>query len=306
MADAIYTEARFNDDDAAREHLELIRWSGKPFCPHCGATDRINKSNANSHRAGLYHCGDCRQQFTVTVGTVMERSKVPLHKWLLANHMLCSSKKGVSAKQIERTLGVTYNTAWFMMHRLREAMKPVPAPEPMGGAGKVVEIDETFIGSKKTKAVKARGYGHKHAVLTLVERGGKSRSFHVDGTKAADLLPILRANIAKETVVMTDEAAQYNKLGADFKAHYSVTHSAGEYVRGSVHTNTVEGFYSVFKRGMKGVYQHCGENHLHRYVNEFDFRYSNRTALGVNDTQRAETLLRGIEGKRLTYRRLDA
>jgi transposase-like protein len=172
----------------------------------------------------------------------------------------------------------------------------------MGGAGKVVEIDETFIGTKKTKAPKARGYAHKHAVLTLVERGGTSRSFHVDGTKAKDILPILKANIAKDTVVMTDEAAQYIKLGSDFKAHYSVTHSAGEYVRGSVHTNTVEGFYSVFKRGMKGVYQHCGEKHLHRYVAEFDFRYSNRTALGVDDTARTLTAIKGAEGKRLMYR----
>jgi transposase-like protein len=195
----------------------------------------------------------------------------------------------------------SYRTAWFMAHRVREAMTG-GFTTPMGGAGKVVEIDETFIGNKTVKAKKARGYAHKHAVLTLVERGGRSGSFHVDGTKAKDLLPILRNNIAKETVVMTDEAAQYNKLGADFKAHYSVTHGAGEYVRGLAHTNTVEGFYSVFKRGMKGVYQHCGEQHLHRYVAEFDFRYSNRIALGVDDTARTLTAIKGAEGKRLTYR----
>jgi hypothetical protein len=224
---------------------------------------------------------------------------------MLANHLMCSSKKGVSAKQIERTVGVSYNSAWFMMHRLREAMKPADALPPLGGKGKVVEVDETFIG-KKPGEKKRRGYKHKHAVLTLVERGGKSRSFHVDGTKAQDILPILRANIASKTQVMTDDAGQYNRLWETFPGHQSVAHSAGEYVRGNVHINTAENFYSVFKRGMKGVYQHCGENHLHRYVTEFDFRYSNRSALGVDDTQRADTLLRGIEGKRLTYRRIDA
>lgn len=301
MEKTIFTEARFNDDDAAREHLEGIRWGGKPFCPHCGATERISKSQAKSHRAGLYHCGDCRQQFTVTVGTVMERSKIPLHKWLLANHLICSSKKGISAKQIERTVGVTYPTAWFLMHRLREAMKPNAGLPPMGSGGKVVEVDETFIGKKKD-APKNRRYAHKHAVLTLVERGGAARSFHVDGVKVKDLLPILQANMAREARVMTDNAGQYRKLSDHFAAHSTVNHFKGEYVRGETHTNTVEGFYSVFKRGMKGVYQHCDEKHLHRYIAEFDFRYSNRSALGIEDAERADNLLRGISGKRLTYK----
>lgn len=301
MSEAIFTEARFNDEEAARAHLESIRWPTGPVCPHCGGTDRIGKSQAKTHRPGVYHCGDCREQFTVTVGTVMEDTKIKLHKWLLANHLICSSKKGCSAKQIERTVGVTYKTAWFLMHRLREAMKPVSAPI-MGSGGGIVEIDETFIGKKEGKP-KKRGYAHKQAVLTLVERGGSSRSFHIDGTSAKDVMPIIRANVSKEARVMTDEAGQYRNLGAEFAQHEVVTHSAGEYVRGEFHTNTVEGFYSVFKRGMKGVYQHCNEKHLHRYITEFDFRYSNRSALGIDDLHRAETLLRGMEGKRLTYRR---
>jgi len=305
MSEAIFTEARFNDEDAAREHLESIRWPTGPVCPHCGGVDRIGKSQAKTHRPGVYHCGDCRQQFSVTVGTVMEDTKIKLHKWLLANHLLCSSKKGCSAKQIERTVGVTYKTAWFLMHRLREAMKPAAALPPLGQGGKVVEVDETFIGRKKGMP-KKHGYAHKHAVLTLVERGGESRSFHIESATMKDIAPIVRANVSKEARLMTDEAKQYWRLGKEFAEHGQVEHSAGEYVRGDVHTNTVEGFYSVFKRGMKGVYQHCGEQHLHRYVREFDFRYSNRERLGVDDTERAEKLLRGIEGKRLTYRRIDA
>lgn len=214
---------------------------------------------------------------------------------------MCASKKGVSALQLQRMLGLgSYRTAWFMAHRVREAMTS-GFSAPMGGAGKVVEIDETFIGIKKPKAKRARGYAHKHAILTLVERGGESRSFHVDGVKAKDLLPIIEKNIAKETVVMTDDAGQYGKLGLPFVGHESVAHSAGEYVRGNAHTNTVEGFYSVLKRGMKGVYQHCSEQHLHRYVAEFDFRYSNRIARGINDTERTLKAIKGAEGKRLMY-----
>ena len=239
--------------------------------------------------------------FTVKVGTVFESSHVPLHIWLQAVHLLCSSKKGISSNQLHRTLGVTLKSAWFLGHRIREAMTTLRV-EPMGGPGAIVEIDETFIGNKREKAAKARGYAHKHAVMTLVERGKGARSFHVEGTAAADLLPIIKAHVHSATYVMTDEAGQYVNLGKHFTEHDFVRHTAGEYGRGIVHTNTVEGFYSVFKRGMMGVYQHCGERHLHRYVTEFDFRYGNRVRLGVDDGDRANRALKGIVGKRLTYR----
>jgi transposase-like protein len=241
----------------------------------------------------------------VKVGTVFECAHVPLHKCLQAVHLLCSSKKGISSHQLHRVLEVQYKTAWFLSHRIREAMRSGDLA-PMGGPGSIVEVDETFIG-KKPGAPKKRGYGHKNAVLSLVDRqSGEVRSFHVDGTKASDLVPILKANIAKETAIMTDEAGQYQKLGDDFASHDSVNHSQGEYVRYEaekvIHTNTAEGYYSVFKRGMTGVYQHCSEKHLHRYVGEFDFRYTNRSARGCEDQERATRALKGIQGKRLTYR----
>jgi len=293
----------FTDEIKAREWLETRVWPNGPSCPHCGNTDqaRITAMHGKVHRAGLYQCNECREQFTVTVGTVFERSKIPLTKWLAALFLLSCSKKGMSTHQMHRMLGISYKSTWFMTHRLREAMRSGDLP-PMGGPGTIVEIDETFIGNKADMP-KHRGFGHKHAVLSLVERGGAVRSFHVEGTSAAHLVPILRANIAKETAIMTDEAGQYAHLGKEFASHEFVTHGAGEYVRGDVHTNTLEGFYSIFKRGMKGVYQHCSEKHLHRYVAEFDFRYSNRVALGINDMERAEKLATGIVGKRLTYRR---
>jgi len=252
-------------------------------------------------RVGLRKCYDCMKPFTVKVGTVFESSHVPLHIWLQAVHLLCSSKKGISSNQLHRTLGVTLKTAWFMSHRVREAMTAFGV-EPMGGPGAIVEIDETFIGNKREKPPKARGYAHKHAVMTLVERGKGARSFHVEGTAAADLLPIIKAHVHSATYIMTDEAGQYVSLGKYFTEHDFVRHTAGEYGRGEIHVNTVEGFYSVFKRGMKGVYQHCGERHLHRYVTEFDFRYSNRVRLGVDDEERTDRALKGIVGKRLTYR----
>jgi transposase-like protein len=291
----------FTNETAAREAIEAVLWPHGPVCPHCGSLDRLGKVSGKSARPGLYYCGECKRQFTVTVGTIFERSKVPLSKWWLAIHLMASSKKGMSAHQLHRMLGVSYQTAWFMMHRLREAMRSGDLA-PMGGPGTIVEIDETFIGQKDDMP-KRRGFAHKHAVLSLVERGGKVRSFHVAGTTAAHLVPILRANIAKETAIMTDDAGQYAHLGKEFASHEYVNHSAGEYGRGGVHINTIEGFYSIFKRGMTGVYQHCSEKHLHRYVAEFDFRYSNRVALGTNDMERAEKLARGIVGKRLTYRR---
>lgn len=292
----------FHDEAAAHAELEATLWPNGPVCPRCNGMERITKVKGG--RIGLYRCGPCSRQFTVKVGTVFESSHVPLHQWLQAVYLMCSSKKGISSHQLMRTLDVQYKTAWFMTHRIREAMASGKLPM-MGGPGGVVEIDETFIGQKKDMP-KRRGYAHKHAVMTLVERGPKganARSFHVDGTKASDLLPIIKKNVHPATHVMTDEAGQYAHLNKHFTEHDFVTHGTGEYVRGIAHTNTVEGFYSVFKRGMKGVYQHCSEKHLHRYVAEFDFRYNNRTRLGVEDAERTDRALKGIVGKRLTYRR---
>jgi transposase-like protein len=292
-----FSAPHFRDDEAARKFLEGILWPDGPLCPHCGVLGHAYETK----RAGVYRCAEkeCRNDFTVTMKTVMERSHIALHKWLIAFHLVTSSKKGVSAHQLHRTLEITYRSAWFMEHRIREAMR-AGGLAPMGGPGTIVEIDETFIGNK-TDMPKHRGFAHKHAVLSLVERGGKVRSFHVAGTSAAHLVPILRANIAKETAVMTDEAGQYAHLSKEFASHEFVNHSAGEYGRGDVHTNTLEGYYSIFKRGMKGVYQHCSEKHLHRYVAEFDFRYSNRSKLGIEDIERSEKAISGAAGKRLYY-----
>lgn len=302
----------FVDEDAAREALEQVRWPDGPVCPHCGTIGpRIAKveGTKRSHRPGLYYCNECRGQFTVTVGTVFERSKISLTKWWMAVYLLNSSKKGFSAHQLHRTLKVTYKTAWFMMHRIREAMR-AGGLAPMGGPGKTVEIDETASGRIEGAPKRARrGMGSfGRTVLTLVERGGAARSFHVEGTTVAQLIPIIRANVGAETAVMTDSASWYRYLNRDgtFASHDRVDHTAEEYVRREgeklITTNTVEGYYSIFKRGMKGVYQHCSEKHLHRYLAEFDFRYSNRVARGVNDGERAVLAMKGIEGKRLTYR----
>lgn len=312
------TAPHFTDADKAREHLESLRWPDGPVCPHCGSLKakrlpaqrgRPTKAHPDGAvRAGVIQCNDCREQYSVTVGTVFERSKVPLNKWLLATHLLCASKKGMSAHQLHRMLGVTYKTAWFMFHRIREAMRTDDA-SPMGGAGGMVEVDETYIGRQKGKEIRAGG-GHKMKVLALVDRdSGIVRSFTDPSLTAKDIHPILRNNLAREARLMTDEARLYWKVGKEFASHDRVLHAGGEYVRKgdrTIHTNTVEGYFSIFKRGMRGVYQHCGEHHLHRYLAEFDFRYTNRIANGVDDEDRALLALRGIEGKRLTYRRPDA
>ncbi len=295
----------FHDDNAARSYMEAQRWADGVVCPHCGGVEKCKRLEGAKHRPGLFQCGDCRKQFTVTVGTIFERSKVSLSKWMLATHLMASSKKGMSAHQLHRSIGVTYKTAWFMWHRIREAMSG-DAPAGFGSGGGVVEVDETFIGREPGKEVK-RGVGHKMKVLTLVDRTtGKAKSVVVDDLKVSTLLPILKANIAKEATIHTDEAMQYDNLHQHFAAHASVNHGAEEYVRGDVTTNTVEGYFSIVKRGMKGVYQHCGKQHLHRYAAEFAFRYSNRAANGVEDTERAALIVKGAEGKRLTYRRPDS
>src|SRR5579863_5442999 len=309
MSAADIQAAAFTDDNLAREAIEALMWPHGPVCPHCGCFGKIGRIEGKSARPGLYYCGDCKKQFTVTVGTIFERSKVPLSKWWMAIHFMAASKKGMSAHQLGRMIGVAYPTAWFMEHRIREAMRSDDS-SPMGGEGQTVEVDETYIGRKIGEPVRAGGH-HKNAVLTLVERGGSARSFHIDGATIANITPIVRANLARESTLMTDEAPHYARLGREFAAHETVDHGRDEYgytdrVTGfKADTNTVEGFYSIFKRGMKGVYQHCGEKHLHRYLAEFDFRYSNRTKRGVDDSMRAAKIVEGAKGKRLMYRRPD-
>jgi transposase-like protein len=295
----------YTDENAAREHLERLLWPEGPICPHCGNVDpaRIHKLQGKSTRPGVYKCRECEKPFTVTVGTVFEGSKIGLHKWVYATHLLTSSKKGISSHQLHRMLGVTYKTAWFMTHRIREAMRPAQFT-PMGGGGSTVEVDETFIGRLEGQPKGHAGYAHKNVVLTLVERGGSARSFHIENTSISQVVPILRTNVIRESKLMSDEAQHYKAVRKEFaEGSGAVAHQHDEYVRGDIHTNTVEGYYSIFKRGMKGVYQHCAEKHLHRYLSEFDFRYSNRVALGIDDAARAEKALQGIKGKRLTYRR---
>ncbi len=305
----------FTDAEMARKHLEAIRWPDKkPICPHCGVVGEATQVKGKSHRPGLYQCNACREPFTVTVGTVMEKSHVPLNKWVLGFHLMASSKKGISAHQLHRMLGVTYKTAWFMAHRIREAMAPVAGSAPMGGEGKTVEADETYISKPKTERTNVKTDGHKmltgrgrgvantHAVFALVERGGKTISFHVHRADKKTVSEILSANTAPNTKLMTDESRLYSDVGKAFASHEHVNHARKEYVRGEAHTNTIEGVFSIFKRGMVGTYQHCGEQHLQRYLNEFDFRYNNRSAVGVEDADRAARAIQGATGKRLTYR----
>ncbi len=305
---SVLSDQHFHNEDAAYAYVEERVWPNGPVCPHCGNADpkRMKLMGGKSTRIGVRQCNECRKPFTVKVGTIFEASHVPLRVWLQAIHLLCSSKKGVSSNQLHRILGVTLKTAWFMSHRVREAMRD-GSLAPIGGAGGIVEIDETYIGRKEGAKIR-QGAGHKNAVLTLVERGGSARSFHVDRVTKAAIVPIVKENIDRETHVMTDESSVYAKLGKHFEEHDSVDHSRGEYgyrdrkTNLSIDINTVEGYYSIFKRGMKGVYQHCGEKHLHRYLAEFDFRYSQRVRLGVDDVMRAGRVLSRVSGKRLTYR----
>lgn len=298
----------YQDDTKAREHLEALRWPDGPICPHCGVIDNAAKLEGDSTRPGVYKCRDCRKPFSVTVGTLFERSHISLSKWLLAVHLMSASKKGISAHQLHRMLGITYKSAWFMCHRIREAMAP-SNPFPLGGEGKTVEADETFVGGKEknkhaNKKLRAgRGAVGKQAVFSLVERGGKVRSTHVEHVTAKTLRPILNEQLHADSRLMTDEGGQYVPLGKDFAEHHAVKHSIGEYVRGDAHTNTIEGYFGIFKRGMVGVYQHCRSHHLKRYLAEFDFRYNERE---ISDAERAAVALKGIQGKRLTYRRIDA
>lgn len=318
MAKYAFNEPHYNDPEAAREHLESVRWPRGPVCPHCGAVDRISKLQGKAHRPGVYDCGHCRDQFTVTVGTVFERSKISLDKWLFAAALMGSSKKGISSKQIERMLGVTYKTAWFMTHRLREAMKD-GGGGLLGGGGKVVEADETYVGGKESNKHRSKrdkkhigGVG-KQMVFSLVERGGKVRSLHLPTVNAKTLRPYLKKQIdTAKTRLMTDGEGQYRLVAPMFASHEVVNHGAGEYVRGDVYTNTVEGFFSILKRGVVGTFHHVGPQHLQRYVTEFDFRYNHRETkakidgkwvkVGYSDAERTVEILKGISNKRLMYR----
>lgn len=289
MAEYHFNERRFTDPEAARKYLELVRWPHGPLCPHCGAMDRMTKLQGKAHRPGVYACGHCREQYTVTVGTVFERSKIGLDRWLLAAALMACSKKGISSKQIERMLGVTYKTAWFMTMRLREAMK---APGGMFSIrGATVEADETYIGGKeRNKHASKRdkqnigGMG-KQMVFSLIDRkAGKVRSFHLPSVNAKNLKPVLQAQLnTKKTHLRTDGERQYQKLAPMFASHEHVNHSVGEYVRGDAHTNTAEGFFSILKRGIIGTFHHVSPQHLQRYTTEFDFRYNHReTKVKVN------------------------
>lgn len=296
----------FLDEELAREHLEALRWANGRVCPHCGVLDESSLTASKNHKPGLYYCNACGRTFTVTVGTLFERSHVPLNKWLMAFHLMAASKKGMSAKQIERMLGVTYKTAWFMCHRIREAMTSAPA-KMLGGAGGsgVVEADETYWGKTTEKRkTGVRGILPMMKIVSLVERDGEKRSFHVANVTASTLAPVLKAQIAPTARLMTDEATVYTTLGKAFASHEKVTHGAGEYVRGDVTTNTVESSFAILKRGLNGTFHSVSEKHLQRYCHEFDFRWNTRMSLGYNDTDRATIALKGIEGKRLTYRRI--
>ena len=316
MAD-VFSHPRFVDEQAAYDWVEAHLWPGGPICPRCGGLDRNTKLAGKSTRIGTYKCKDCRKPFTVKIGTIFEDSHIPMRLWLQAITLLCSSKKGISSNQLHRILGVTLKSAWFLSHRIREAMRSGELT-PMGGSGGVVEIDETIYGRASTHPKGRRRYNpkitnsaHRNVILSLVERGGEVRSYHIEGSTVGQVIPIVTENVAREAAVMTDSAMLYKRMndGGHYASHDRVDHSKEEYARYEegrpvIHTNTVEGYFSVFKRGMRGTYQHCKEKHLHRYLAEFDFRYNNRVALEVNDDQRAAKALQGVKGKRLTYRPL--
>ncbi len=301
---SVFQLPHFQDADAARAYLENLRWANGVVCPHCGVVGGHYELKGKSTRPGVYKCGSCADQFTVTVGTVFERSKIKLNVWLQAVHMMSASKKGVSAKQIERMLGVSYKTAWFMCHRIREAMTPDhTSTDKMGGPDTTVEADETYWGNLYKGS---RGPAHKMKLVSLVEReSGQKRTFHVANVTSETLGAVLRSQVHPETHLMTDEARVYKSVGKEFAAHSTVNHSKKEYARGNVTSNTVEASFAILKRGLNGTFHSVSERHLQRYANEFDFRWNTRSANGFNDVERANEALKGIGGKRLTYRRLD-
>jgi transposase-like protein len=319
MPKSVLDQPRFRNEEAAYAYVESIVWEHGRVCPHCGVIGESARLKGKSTRIGVYKCYACRKPFTVKIGTIFEKSHVPMHIWLQAMHLMCSSKKGFSANQFCRVLGVDFKTGWFIGHRIREAMKDDGSSGPLGGPGKIVEADETFFGHHegykpepaqweltpkgwRNRTDRRRERGFKNIVVTLVERGGKARSIQAEDITLHTLNRIVTGNAAKESVLMTDEWIAYRRIGRQFADHETVNHGEEEYVRGRTHVNTAENYFSIFKRGMTGIYQHCNERHLHRYAAEFDFRYSNRMALGIDDEQRTERAIRGIIGRRLTYR----
>ena len=306
MAHSVLSAPHFHNEDAAFAYIEKAIWPDGPYCPFCGVTGgHVRKLNGKTTRKGLHKCYACQKPFTVRMGTIFESSHLPLHLWLQVIHLMCASKKGIATRQIQRMLQCSMKTAWFLTHRIREAMKD-GSLDPLGSEGIAVEVDETYIGGKEknkhaNKKLRAgRGAVGKVAVLSLVERNGRVRSIRVASVTAGKLRPVLVAQIDSKSNLYTDEAGQYRQMGRDFE-HNSVNHSANEYVRGNAHTNTVENYFSILKRGITGCYFHVSEAHLHRYLAEFDFRYSNREGLGVDDVGRAAVALKGFKGKRLTY-----
>jgi len=304
------TNPIFTNEEAARKHFEAIRWPDGVSCPHCGVIGEATELQGKSTRPGLYKCRACVKPFTATMGTLYERSHIPLHKWLLATHLMAASKKGMSAHQLWRMLGFgSYRTAWFMAHRIREGMAPLKGKAPpLGGEGKIVEADTTYIGGKeKNKHRNKRTKGNiggkgKMIAHTLVERGGRARSDHIANVSGKTLRPVVMKQVSRKSSFMTDTAGGYMEMGKEFARHEMVDHGAGEYVRGDAHSNTVEGYFATLKRGIIGTYHHVSEAHLKRYLAEFDFRYNERMALGVTDAARADKAVKGVEGKRLTYR----
>jgi transposase-like protein len=304
---SVLSAPHFHDEAAAFAHVEALLWPQGPVCPHCGCTGRISviKPNVDKRvRMGLKRCGDCKKQFTVRIGTIFEESKLPLHLWLQAMHLMCSSKKGISSHQLMRILGTTYRTAWFLSHRIREAMRSGDLA-PFGGGGGIVEADETYIGRDPEEPLHKQGYNHKIKILSLLDRDtGTVSSRVMEFVNSKAITEIVSANLSKEARLMTDESPVYLRVGKTLAGHGSTVHGKGNYVSRvdpTIHTNTIEGYFSIFKRGMKGVYQHASKKHMHRYLAEFDFRYSNRIALGVDDATRAARALQGVVGKRLTY-----
>ncbi len=296
----------FHDDEAARTHFEALRWPDGRVCPHCGTIGNSALLQGKSTRAGVYKCRDCKKPFTATVGTIFESSHIPLRTWLAGTHIMCSSKKGVSALQLQRQLGLgSYRSAWFMAHRIREAMKTDDLP-PMGGEGGVVEVDETFFGQDPNSAPSKMAIRSMNKIVTLLDRdSGQTRSIVVREINMKTIAELLNAHLSPAANLMTDEANHYKTPGKAFAGHRSVNHAQGEYAKlsdSSITTNRVEGFFAIFKRGMRGIYQHCGSQHLSRYLTEFDFRYSNRQATGCDDTERARRAIKGVIGRRLMYR----
>jgi len=303
------TNPIFSDADAARKHFEAIRWPDGAHCPFCGRSETVKDLGGKSMGPGWYHCKECRKKFTAKVGTLYERSHIPMTKWLLATHLMCASKKGISAHQLHRMLGLPYKTAWFMAHRIREGMRELSPSDPLGGEGKTVEVDETYVGGKEKNKHRSKrahpqgGSGGKEIVFALVEREGRVRSHHIPSVTAKTLRPIMEAQINAASAVYSDDGGA--RVGRMFTGHASVNHSIGEYVRGDVHTNTIEGYFSIMKRGITGIYHHVSPQHLKRYLAEFDFRYNERTALNVSDAERTVKAVAGVVGKRLTYRNPD-